>query len=97
MLHRLEKAREVASVSPFADFASFREMIREEHEAARAEFEATEARVKGETATMKQRRLMVEAFELKLQLAQGRGRQSGVAVVRSGLLGHVLSKRKRCA
>ena len=40
--------------SPFADFSSFREMIRKECEAARAESEAVaaEARVKRETAAV---------------------------------------------
>ena len=66
---------------PFADFSSFREMIRQEREAARAEREAaaTEARVERETAVADQPRLMTQAFELKLQLAEERGRWSGVA------------------
>ena len=53
---------------PFANFSSFREMIREEREAARAEREAggTEARVERETAAAEQRRLMAEVYELKL-------------------------------
>ena len=79
MLQRQEEAGKVASAPPFADFASFRERIREEDEATRAELEAAEARVEGETATVEQRCLMAEGFELRLQLAQGSGRQSGVA------------------
>ena len=65
---------------PLTDFCSFREMTREEREAALAEREATaaEARVEREMAAAKQRLLMAEVFELKLQLAQERGRQSGV-------------------
>ena len=56
----------------FADFSSFREMIREECEAAREEREGTaaEARVERETAAAKQWRLMAEVHELKLQLAE---------------------------
>ena len=56
----------------FADFSSFREMIREECEAARAEREgaAAEARVERETAAAEQRRLMAQVYELKLQLAE---------------------------
>ena len=56
----------------FADFLSFREMIREECEAARAEREgaAAEARVERETAAAEQRRLMAEVYELTLQLAE---------------------------
>ena len=55
----------------FADFSSFREMTREEREAARAEHEAAaaEARVEREAAAAEQRRLMAEEYELKLQLA----------------------------
>ena len=45
----------------FADFSSFREIIREEREAARAEREAAaEARVERETAAAEQRRLMAK-------------------------------------
>ena len=72
---------------PFADFSSFREMIRKEHEAAQSEHEAAaaEARVERETAAAKQRRLMAEVYELKLQLAEEiRSRpgavQSGTAI-----------------
>ena len=56
-------------------------MIREEHEAARAEREAAaaEAQVERETADAEQRRLTAEVFELKLQLAEERGRRLGVA------------------
>ena len=56
-------------------------MIHEEPEAARAEREAAaaEARVERETAAAEQRRLMAEVFELKLKLAEERGRRSGVA------------------
>ena len=52
----------------FADFSSFREMIREEREAARAEREAAaaEARVERETAAAEQRRLMAEVYGLKI-------------------------------
>ena len=48
----------------FADFSLFREMIREEHKAARAEREAAaaEARVERETAAAEQRRLMAEVY-----------------------------------
>ena len=48
----------------FADFSSFREMIREECEAARAEREGTaaEARVERKTAAAEQRRLMAEVY-----------------------------------
>ena len=68
----------------FADFSSFREMMREEREAARAEREAAaaEARVERETAVAEQRRLMAEEYELKLQLAEGR--RSRTAVVQNG-------------
>lgn len=54
----------------FADVSSIREMIGEEREAARTE---------RETATAKYRRLMEEAFELRLQLAL-EARQSASAV-----------------
>ena len=66
---------------PFADFSSFREMIREEREAARAEREAAaeRARVEREAAFAEQKRLMIEVFELRLQLARGIERQPGVA------------------
>ena len=66
---------------PFADLSLFRETIREEREAARAEREsaAAKARVERETVAAEQRRLMGEVFELKLQLAEERGRRSGVA------------------
>ena len=68
----------------FADFSSFREMMREEREAARAEREAAaaEARVERETAAAEQRRLMAEVYELKLQQAEGR--RSRTAVVQNG-------------
>ena len=66
---------------PFSDFSSFREMVRGERKAARRESEATaaEAQVERETATAEQRRRTAEIFELNLQLAQERGRRSGVA------------------
>ena len=66
---------------PFADFSSFREMIRKDREAARAEREAAaaEARVEREKAAAEQRRLLAEVFELKLQLAEERRRWPGVA------------------
>ena len=56
-------------------------MIRKEREAARAEREAAaaEAQVEREAAAAKQRHLMAEVFELNLQLAEERGRRSGVA------------------
>ena len=56
-------------------------MIREEREVARAERDAAaaEARVERETAAAEPRRLMAEVFELKLQLAEERGRRSDVA------------------
>ena len=59
---------------PFADFSSFREIIRDVREAARAEREAAaaEARVERETAAAEQRRLMAEVYELQLQLAEER-------------------------
>ena len=68
-----------SGASPFADFSSFREMIREEREATRAEREpaTAEARVERETGAAEQRRLMAEVFELKLQLAEER--RSGTA------------------
>ena len=67
--------------SPFADLSSFREMIWEEREAARAEREAAaaEGRVERETAIAEQRRLMAEVFELKLQLAEEKKRRLGVS------------------
>ena len=53
---------------PFTDFWSFREMIREGHEAALAEREATaaEARVERGMAVAKQRLLIAEVLEVKL-------------------------------
>ena len=50
----------------FADFSSFREMIREECEAARAEHEgaAAEARGERETAAAEQRRLMAKVYRM---------------------------------
>ena len=68
----------------FADFSSFRELIREEREAAQAELEAAvaEARVERETAAAEQRRLMAKVYELKLQLAEER--RSRIAVVQNG-------------
>ena len=57
----------------FADFPSFREMIREEREAARA---------KREAAAAEQRRLMAEVYDLKLQLAKEI--RSRTAVVQNG-------------
>ena len=47
-----------SGASPFTDCSSFQEMIREQHEAARAEREAAaaEARVERETAAAEQRR-----------------------------------------
>ena len=76
---------------PFADFLSFREIVREGPEAARAEREvaAAEARVERETAAAEQRRLMAEVYELKLQLVEERRSrpgvvQSGTAAVQSG-------------
>ena len=79
-VHRREGAGG-GGAPPFADFLSFGEMIREEREAARAEREAAaaEARVECETAVVEQRRLMAGVFELKLQLAEERGRQSCIA------------------
>ena len=70
--------------SPFADFSSFREMIREEREAAREEREAAtvEAQVERETAAAEQRRLIAEVYELKLQLAEEIWSQT--AAVQSG-------------
>ena len=52
----------MSGASPFADFSSFREMIREEREADRAEREAAaaEALVERETTAAEQRRLMAE-------------------------------------
>ena len=63
-----------SGASPFADFSSFREMIREERGAARAEREAAaaEARVERETSAAEHRRLMAEVNGLKLQLAEER-------------------------
>ena len=76
---------------PFTDFSSFREMTREEGEAAREEREAAaaEARVERETAAAEQRCLMAEVYELKLQLEEERRSrpgivQSGTAAVQSG-------------
>ena len=68
----------------FADFFSFREMIRKEREAARAEREAAaaEARVERATAAAEQRRLMAEVYELKLQLAEER--RTRTAAVQNG-------------
>ena len=68
------RASGVSGAPSIADFSSFREMIREEREAARAEREAatTEAREERETAAAEQRRLMTEVYELKLQLAKQR-------------------------
>ena len=56
----------------FADFPSFREMIREERKAARAEREAAaaEARMERETAAAEQRRLMAEVYEFKTSASQ---------------------------
>ena len=53
-----------SGASPFADFSSFREMVREEREAARAEREAAaaKARVERETTAAEQRRLMAEVY-----------------------------------
>ena len=64
-----------------SDFSSFRDMIREEREAARAEREAAaeRARVEREAAAAEQWRLMTEAFEQKLQLLEEKGKRSGVA------------------
>ena len=66
---------------PFADFSSFPKMIRQDREAARAEREAADAgaRMELETVAAEQRRLMVEFFELKLQLTQIRGSKWGDA------------------
>ena len=68
----------------FADFSSFREMMREEREAARADREAAaaEARVERETTAAEQRRLMAEVYELKLQLAEER--RTRTAAVQNG-------------
>ena len=68
----------------FADFSSFWEMIREEREAARVEREtaAAEARVERETAAAKERRLMADVYELKLQLAEER--RTRTAAVQNG-------------
>ena len=80
-VHR-QKGAGGGGATPFADFLSFREMIREEREAARVEREAAaaaEVRVEHKTAAAEQRRLMTEVFELKLQLGEERGRRSGVA------------------
>ena len=76
---------------PFADLL-FREMIWEEHEAARAEREvaAAEGRVESETAIAEQRRLMAEVFELKLQLAEEKKRRLGVPEGSPGLLDYVV-------
>ena len=67
-----------------ADFSSFREMISEKREAARAEREAAaaEARVERETAAAEQRRLKADVYELKLQLAEER--RSRTAAVQNG-------------
>ena len=50
--HSSPRAGEQSGASSFADFSAFREMIREEREAARAEREtaAAEARVERETS-----------------------------------------------
>ena len=79
-IHRQEGA-EGGGAPPFADFSSFRGMIREERDAARAKREAAaaEARVERETAAAEQRRLMAGVFELKLQPAEEKGKRSGVA------------------
>ena len=68
-----------SGASPFADFSTFKEMIREEREAARAERKAAaaEARVERETTAAEQRRLMAEVYELKLQLAEERRSRPG--------------------
>ena len=68
----------------FTDFSLFREMTREEREAARAErvAAAAEARVERETAATEQWRLMVQVYELKLQLAEER--RSRTAAVQNG-------------
>ena len=89
------RARGGIGAPSFADFSSFRGMMREEREAARAEREAAaaEARVERETAAAEQRRLMAEEYKLKLQLAEGR--RSRTAVVQNGLDGrrHIESIR----
>ena len=69
---------------PFTDFSSFWEMIPEEREAARPEREAVadvavEALVERETAAAEQRGLMADVSELKLHLAEERGRRSSIA------------------
>ena len=77
-VHRQEGA---GGAPPFVHFSSFREMNWEEREAARAERNAaaTEAQTERKTAAAEQRRLMVDVFELKPYLAEGRGRRSGFA------------------
>ena len=72
---------------PFAVFSLFWEMIRKERVAARAECEtaAAETRVERETAAAEQRRLMVEVYELRLQLAEEK--KSRPDVVQSGTAG----------
>ena len=63
-----------SEASPFTDFSTFREMIRKECKAARAEHEAAaaQARMERETAAAEQRRLMAEVYELNLQLVEER-------------------------
>ena len=77
-VHRQEGA---GGASPFVHFSSFPEMNWEEREAARAERNAaaTEAQTERKTAAAEQRRLMVDVFELKPYLEEGRGRRSGFA------------------
>ena len=73
----------------FADFSSFREMIKKEREAARAEREAAaaEARVERGTAAAEQRHLMAEVYKLKFQLAEERRSRTAAVqtVLRLGL------------
>ena len=77
----MPRGGEEGGAPPLSDFSLFREIIREEREAAQAEREAAaaEARVERETVVAEQRHLIAEVFELKLRLAEERERRSGVA------------------
>lgn len=82
VLRRLNERFYNGDDSPsFADFSSYREMLREEWDAARAKREAAfaAARTESQASAAERRRRLEEVFGLRLQFAL-RTRQSGSAV-----------------
>ena len=76
----VRKQNEWSGAPSLANFSSFREMLREERESARAEREVASVakRAERQAWVAEQRRLMDKVVELRVQLALG-GRHSKIA------------------